>query len=145
MSARRLIGALLLITALSCGGEQPTPPGVVLIILDTTRADHLSAFGYERETTPNFKRLADEGERYTNAWSHSPWTLPSIASILTGQPPHRHGAGRGADGMFGIRTTTPTIAERLQANGWQTAAMMNVRATPAMSTTRSAGESIWVR
>ena len=116
---------LPLLATLSCA-PPPAEPAVVLVILDTTRADHLSAYGYERETTPNLKRLADEGERYDNAWSQAPWTLPAVATILTGQPPHRHGAGRGQRGMYGVAPEVTTVAERFQRAGWKTAAFISV-------------------
>ena len=99
---------------------------MLLVILDTTRADHLSSYGYARETTPHLDRLASEGDRYENAWAQAPWTLPAIATILTGQPPHRHGAGRGARGMYGLDPAVTTLAERVSAEGWRTAAFISV-------------------
>jgi arylsulfatase A-like enzyme len=100
---------------------------VLLVVLDTVRADHLSSYGYLRETTPNFDRLAAEGERFDQAWAQAPWTLPTMATILTGLPPHLHGAGRGAGGLFfGIRPGVPTLAERLSAASYRTAAFINV-------------------
>jgi arylsulfatase A-like enzyme len=111
----------------ACSGSSGAPPGdVVLVILDTTRVDHLSAYGYERPTTPQLERLAAEGERYTEAWSQAPWTLPSIATILTGQPPHVHGAGLGSRGILPLRPSVTTLAERLRAAGYATGAVMNV-------------------
>jgi len=121
--------ALLLAIALllaSCDTGRPTTPNVLLVILDTTRADHLSTYGYFRQTSPNLTRLAEEGERYDDAWAHAPWTLPTIASILTGQPPHIHGATRNREGLFAIRPEITTLAERLQRVGYATAAFINV-------------------
>jgi len=93
------LGALLALSLLATGCDALRErPDVLLVILDTVRADHLSSYGYARPTTPHLDRLAAEGERYEDAWAQSPWTLPSIATILTGQPPHVHGAGRGPDG-----------------------------------------------
>ena len=99
---------------------------MILIILDTTRADHLSVYGYERETTPHLEQLAAEGELYTQAWSQAPWTLPSIATILTGLPPHAHGAGKGERGVLAVRPTVKTLAQRMSAAGYATCALMNV-------------------
>jgi arylsulfatase A-like enzyme len=99
---------------------------VLLVILDTTRADHFSSYGYPRRTTPNFDRLAAEGERFDNAWAQSSWTLPAIASLLTGQPPHVHGAGRSVQGTFPVRPEVPTLAEDLRSAGYRTAAFVNV-------------------
>jgi arylsulfatase A-like enzyme len=126
-----LTAVLAVLTLLGCMlgcDEPPVAPGrgVVLVILDTARADHFSAYGYSRETTPHFDRLAREGERYTQAYSQSPWTLPSIATILTGLPPHRHGAGRGASGIFPLYGDVGTLAERLSTAEYRTAAFMNV-------------------
>ncbi|AGA25067.1 sulfatase [Singulisphaera acidiphila] len=68
----------------------PAAPGasnVILIVLDTVRADHLSLYGYERGTTPNLARLARRGVRFARARSTAPWTLPSHASMFTGRWP----------------------------------------------------------
>lgn len=68
------------------------PPNVVLIVLDTARADHVSFNGYARVTTPNLDRLAHDAVVYTQAHSVAPWTLPSHMSMFTGQLPGEHGA-----------------------------------------------------
>jgi len=114
---------------------QPAPRGdVLLVVLDTTRADHLSSYGYPRETTPQLDRLAAEGERYDDAWAHAPWTLPTMASILTGLPPHVHGAGRGPEGVYGILPDVKTLAEQMAAAGYRTGALINVVwCSPALS------------
>jgi len=71
----------------------PEPPAnVVIVTLDTTRVDHLSTYGYDRETSPRLTALAEESVRFTRAWSTSPWTLPSHASLFTGLFPPTHGA-----------------------------------------------------
>ena len=67
-------------------------PNVLLIILDTVRADHLSCYGYSRSTSPNMDRIAKEGVLYKNAYSASCWTLESLASMFTGLLPNRHDA-----------------------------------------------------
>jgi len=125
-------GLWVLLLAVACsGGASPTappaPPGdVLLVILDTTRADHLSSYGYSEITTPNLDRLAGDGTRYSNAWSQAPWTLPAVATILTGEPPYQHGAGRHEGATFPIRDDIPTLAERLQVTGYRTGAFINV-------------------
>ncbi len=79
---------LLLSAALAaCGDGELT---VVVISLDTTRPDHLSAFGYGRPTTPNLERLAREGTRFDQARSTASWTLPAHMSLFTGLPPGVH-------------------------------------------------------
>jgi len=67
-------------------------PNIVLITMDTVRADHLSAYGYKRDTTPNLARLSEKGVLFENAISASSWTLPSLSAIYTGLLPHQSGA-----------------------------------------------------
>lgn len=83
--------ALLLLTA--CGGaeEASTPPHLVLVSIDCLRADHLGAYGYERDTSPRIDGLAEEGVRFERAYSTTSWTLPSHLSMLTGLPISAHG------------------------------------------------------
>jgi arylsulfatase A-like enzyme len=89
-----------------------------VITLDTLRADHVSAYGYERQTTPNIDRLAHGGVLFEHAIANSSWTLPSHASLLTGRLPHEHGA----DWLAPLDATYPTLAEVLAARGYATAA-----------------------
>jgi arylsulfatase A-like enzyme len=65
---------------------------VILILIDTLRADHLGSYGYPRETTPFLDSLANEGAKFTRAYTHASWTKPSVASILTSLYPATHGA-----------------------------------------------------
>jgi len=67
-------------------------PNIILITMDTVRADHLSCYGYQRLTTPNLDRLSKEAILYRNAYAASSWTLSSHASIFTGMYPSKHGA-----------------------------------------------------
>lgn len=69
------------------------PPNVLLVTVDCLRRDRISAYGYGRATTPFLDGLMDGGLHGTSAHSTSSWTCPSVVSILTGQYPHRHGAG----------------------------------------------------
>lgn len=117
-----LIAATLLLPA--C--HSAPPKGVVLVIIDTLRRDHLGAYGYAPATSPHLDQLAAEGERYGSACAQAPWTLPAVATILTGELPHVHGAGRGADGIHPVRRQIVTLAERLRAAGFRTAAFVNV-------------------
>src|SRR5436189_4017786 len=70
-----------------------TAPNVLLVTVDCLRRDRLSAYGYERQTTPFLDSLVDDALHCTSAHSASSWTCPSVVSLLTGQYPHRHGAG----------------------------------------------------
>ena len=69
-------------------------PNVVLVTLDTTRADHVGHLGYHRLTTPNLDRLAEQGVTYTRAYATSSWTAPSHGSIFTSLLPSEHGCRR---------------------------------------------------
>ena len=92
-------------------------PNIVLITLDTVRADHLSAYGYERLTTPNLDRLAERGVLFKEAVAASSWTLASHASILTGLLPHQHEGN-----IYEPLDEAPrTLAEVLHAQGYETA------------------------
>ncbi len=94
-------------------------PNLVLVIIDTIRADHLSAYGYRRPTSPNLDRLASRALLFKNAFSASTWTLPSTASLMTGLYPDQHGARRLPDVLS---PEANTLAERLRALGYRTAA-----------------------
>ena len=91
---------------------------VVLIMLDTVRADHLSCYGYERSTTPNLDRLAGQGVLFQDAVAPTSWTLPSLASVLTGLLPHQHGA----NWQDALDPHPKTLAEVMKSQGYQTAA-----------------------
>jgi arylsulfatase A-like enzyme len=106
-------------------GRQAGQPNVILITLDTVRADHLSSYGYSRQTTPNLDRLA--ATVYDHAIASSNWTLPSHASILTGVSPRRHGAHDHKGGVAqasAISPSVPTMAELLKARGYRTSAVV---------------------
>jgi arylsulfatase A-like enzyme len=95
----------------------PDKPNVLVIVIDTLRADHLSSYGYQRETSPNIDRLANEGVLFENAISTSSWTLPAHASILTGLYPHEHGADVNSLNKEHLR-----IGEIMQSYGYRTGA-----------------------
>ena len=101
-------------------GEPVDPrPSILLVVIDTLRADAVSAYGAIEGTTPAFDALASEGLLYARAYAPSPWTLPSHASLLTGFGPGRHGVG--IAGRMGLRAELATLAERLAGAGYQTA------------------------
>ena len=68
-------------------------PPVILIVVDTLRADHVGAYGYARATTPNLTAWARSGAVFEHAYAPSPWTLPSMGTLYTGLWPAQHGAG----------------------------------------------------
>jgi arylsulfatase A-like enzyme len=111
-----------------------TRPPVILIVMDTARLDHLSVYGYRRDTTPVLAAFAAEAEVFDNAVSTSSWTLPAHASLFTGLYPLRHGADRPhwlrtEDGAGVERPGLPltpdhlTLAEWLAQNGYDTGAV----------------------
>jgi arylsulfatase A-like enzyme len=105
----------------------PGSPNVLVIVIDTLRADHVSAYGYPRSTTPNLDRLAQQGVLFENAISPSSWSLPSHVSLVTGRYLHDHKVGQvqaepwlgwGNSGLGGF----PTIGEALAQKGYRTGA-----------------------
>lgn len=96
------------------------PPNVVLIGIDTLRADAVSSYGAARPTTPHLDRLAAEGVRFADVTTVAPWTVPSFASIFTGLMPSRHGA---IDRLTPLAPELTTLAERLRDAGWRTHAV----------------------
>jgi arylsulfatase A-like enzyme len=87
-------------------------------VIDTLRADAVSAYGAVEGTTPSFDALASRGLLYERAYAPSPWTLPSHASLLTGVGVDRHGVG--ISGRMRLRAEFTTLAERLSDAGYQT-------------------------
>jgi arylsulfatase A-like enzyme len=96
-----------------------TPPNVIYLVLDTVRADHVSGYGYDRETTPAFDAFAERATTFTDAVAQSPWSIPSHASLFTGRYPADHGATTTAP----ILQDGPTLPELLSAAGYETYAV----------------------
>ena len=117
----------------SCGAE-PTAdvaPNVVLVCMDTVRADHLGCYGYDdRDTTPFLDALAAESLRFSDASATACWTKPSVPSILTGTMPMQHGVYRGSArdeaGTFSdvLPDEAKTLAEAFHERGYQTGAFI---------------------
>ena len=113
--------------AVSAGSGQPTAlsavdgerPNVLLISIDTLRADHLSCYRYGRQTSPNLDKLAAEGTLFETAISPTSWTVPSHMSLMTGQNPLEHGV---RTAMTSLSAETETLAEVLRGNGYRTMA-----------------------
>ena len=96
----------------------PDSPNVLVIVVDTLRADHLSTYGYSRPTSPNLSRIAGQGVLFENAMAPSSWTLPSHASMLTGLYPHQHNATYMGSTLL---PHFPTLGEAFQRLGYRTA------------------------
>lgn len=92
-------------------------PDVILLSIDTLRADHLGAWGYARDTSPFLDQLASEGTRFANAWSAAPWTLPSHTTILSGRLPRHHGA---IEDHVRIGDDIPLVQEFFRQSGYGT-------------------------
>lgn len=100
-------------------GSRFVKPNVVVVVIDTVRADHLSAYGYKRQTTPWIAEFARQTVRFTRAYSVSSWTLPAHASLFTGLYPSTHGA---TQEHLRLDAGFPTLAEVLRDDGYTTAA-----------------------
>lgn len=116
---RRAAAASLALALLGAGcGEPPPPPkaprGICLIVLDTLRADGLSAYGNPRPTSPALDALAARGVLFENAVSHAAWTLPSFIGLLSGRYPSRSAFSEGK--------LHSSLLDPLRAAGWRTAA-----------------------
>ncbi len=123
---RAVLGHALLVVATSLmavSGYAGEPrPSVVLITVDTLRADRLSSYGYDRPTSPNIDKLLSRGTRFTRAWTVEPLTNPALASMITGMLPHEHGASRNGVRM---REGLDSLPKVLARDGWRTAAVVS--------------------
>lgn len=102
-------------------------PNVILIVLDTVRADHLSLYGYHRKTTPWLERFAETATLYRHCFAGSYTTLPSHSTILTGLYPRSHGAANLPPGLSigePLDSRFETLAERLAELGYANAAVL---------------------
>ncbi len=104
-------------------------PSIILVSIDALRADHVGAYGYFRNTTPNIDALAGRGVLFENAISQAPWSLPSHASIFTSLNPNEHGSVSLNEANFsetiGIRANLTTLAEVFKQQGYATAAFVD--------------------
>ncbi len=125
----RVAGLLALLSILAgCGGEVE---GVVLVSLDTTRADRIGCYGYEEAKTPILDMIAERGVRFAHAVAPVPVTTPSHASMFTGSYPPVHGVRY--NGMFQLPESARTIAEVLSQAGWSTAAVVSAYPTSTVT------------
>jgi len=97
-------------------------PNLLLISIDSLRADHLSAYGYAKETTPYLAELAEEGVLFQNAFSATNWTGAAVASLLTGRYPTCHGY---TNQRYYLDADVPTLADYMRAAGYRTACFSN--------------------
>jgi arylsulfatase A-like enzyme/Flp pilus assembly protein TadD len=108
---------------LSCSRSRPAVRNVLLISIDTLRADHVGAYGFPRPTTPHIDALAREGVLFKNVRTPVPMTLPAHVSMLTGTLPPTHGL---RDNLLNrLPEESQTLAERLKAKGFATGAIVS--------------------
>ncbi len=128
--ALALAGGWLL---LMCGVDKPRP-NLIIVLVDTLRADHLSCYGYHRQTSPHLDRFAAESLTFLNHYSHASRTGPSVASLFTGLYPRSHGVlnpleARDAKGILSEKQTT--LAEILASHGYSCYGIVtNVNVSP---------------
>ncbi len=104
---------VLMLTA--CTASTVQRPNVLIVVLDTLRADRVSCYGYDRPTTPHIDALCARGVRFEHAYSTSTWTLPAHASLFTGLFPIRHGATQENVRLDGGPSTLAEILGRAKA------------------------------
>ncbi len=134
--AAAMLGTLALLLSCGDGGDDHTgvsapdapsrPPNVVLVLLDTFRADRVGRIHLGTSMTPRLDALAAESVVFERAFSHAPWTLPSVASIFTSRAPGDHGAGGRLGSFTMLGPEAVTLAETLAAAGIRTHAITNV-------------------
>jgi len=107
----------------SCPSAKNLQPNVILISIDTLRADHVGIYGYQKNTTPNIDQIAREGIYFSHAFTTSPWTLPAHISLFTGLPPSVHMVERQDTRL---NKKIQTIPEIFQANGYSTGGIITL-------------------
>jgi arylsulfatase len=141
---------MLILSLLACGGcsepvpfqelvpELPVPtehPGFILVLtLDTTRADALGIYGGPDQSSPNLDELAEKGLRFDWALAHTATTLSSHSSLWSGLDTHGHGVPRNG---FVLSPEVPTVPEQLQAAGWDTLAVIGASAVDTSTNLQS--------
>jgi arylsulfatase A-like enzyme len=126
---RQIHWVIALLAVFSVGGCSKTPPrpsDIILVTLDTTRRDHLGAYGYHRPVSPHLDAFAIGADVYTRAYSSASWTVPAHASIFTGLHSSDHGAHMtpGSGMADRLRADVPTLAEQLHGRGYATGAIV---------------------
>ena len=114
------VAAAVSVLAVGCGAAER--PNVILISVDSLRADHLGTYGYSRATSPNIDALADESVVFENAVSTTSWTLPAHVSMLTSRFSEAHGVTGAGDSLA---DSAITLSEVFQEDGYATAAVVS--------------------
>lgn len=121
-----LTGVAVTLGLTACGGA-PERPSVLLILVEGVRADHCSAYGYTRPTTPGLEAVAHEGVLFERAYSSTPYTPAAVASLLSGRYPPEHGMLLRGD----LDEAVPTLGEILSDSGYETHAVISDPLLPA--------------
>lgn len=131
LGAVLLLGGITLLIQSCSKSQHENKPNIILIVMDTARADHMSCYGYHRDVTPNIDEFAESATFYSKVMASCSWTLPSHASLFTGKDPFMHGAhnveGDGRqryDNLNGLDERHLTLAEALKQSGYKTAALI---------------------
>src|SRR6266481_4879441 len=124
LSFRRIVFLLIALNAALAGAQTPekSAPNVVLITIDTLRADHLGCYGYQQIKTPNIDGLAADGARFARAFTAVPVTLPSHTAMLTGTYPMLSGMHDFSANK--LSPAQPTLATVLKQSGYATGAVV---------------------
>ncbi|HEY7368852.1 MAG TPA: sulfatase-like hydrolase/transferase, partial [Thermoanaerobaculia bacterium] len=129
-------------TTLACGGGSArSPEAIVIVSIDTLRADHLPVYGYAAGATPAIDGLRREAILFSDATTTCPLTLPAHATLFTGAIPPRHGVRDNA-GYALAASAGPTLAQRLAARGYATAGFVSAGVL-ASSTGIARGFDVW--
>ncbi len=116
------------LAALACGGSEPGPRNLLVVLLDTTRADHLSCYGYAVQTTPTIDALARGGVRFDGAFAQSSLTPVSAGTLLSGALPFRHGVrSLFVVGKQSMSADVASLFEMLGASGRRTAGFVSAK------------------
>lgn len=137
-----LLLAVAMATTYFLSRRTGSPQYVILIFMDAVRPDHMGCYGYERNTSPRIDALAREGALFEDAVSQAPWTLSSLATVMSSTFPSQHGARRKEGRNVTMKTGENTFVEILAAEGYRTCAMSTAQLyTPALGLERGFGES----
>ena len=149
-------GTLFLLGLMGCT-DSPPPADVLVVVLDTVRADKLSAYGAERPTSQQLMAISEAGVQFEDVTTSGTWTWPSHAALFTGKPPWETGAhwssssstvdeSTGYWKMAPLRADIPTIAERFSSAGYRTVSLAsNSLLDPKLGLTRGFEEAMWLK
>jgi len=154
MALMTLLRPMLLLVLSVCAGlagcadGAKQPPNVLLITLDTLRADHLGCYGYDKPTSPNIDRFAARATRFERALATAPWTIPTHASLFTGLHPYEHEAHSfdvrmPAFNVYPLPSEHKTLAEALRSEGYATAGIVANSAYLSSQSNIDQGFDMW--